>query len=340
MAYADAAVARAKDRERHRRRTRERIAAGLCPRCGKREPTPERSVCEPCTKKSNRASRARDARLRDAGLPRRDAARARAYERERSRREVAERRAAGICVRCGKAPAAPERTACEPCLEKRRASDRANYAAAKAAGKLYGGADPIVQRRAGRARSKRRQKQRVEAGLCIRCGKRRPEEEGTTCAPCREKRQAAERRQYAERKAAGRCTRCGGAVHDGLSRCVPCAAVEDASKCPERKNARSRKLYWKRKAAGLCTACGAPARGNGSRCPPCAKRSYESSGHFRGMPPHPPSFAVFLRDGEECLGVFDDEMEVAAFLAFEKLGRDRVEVVADRPWLETLAAWE
>ena len=77
------------------------------------------------------------------------------------------------------------------CLEKRRASDRANYAAAKAAGKPYGGADPVVQRRAGRARSKRRQKQRTEAGLCIRCGKRAPAEGGTTCTPCREKRKHA-----------------------------------------------------------------------------------------------------------------------------------------------------
>ena len=340
MTHADPETGKARDRERFRKRTAARKAAGQCPRCGHRPPALGRSVCAPCAEKSNRASRARNARLREAGLPRRDPARARAYERKRSRREAAERRAAGICVRCGKAPAAPDRTACEPCLEKRRASDRAKYAAGKAAGKPYGGASIEAKRRSGRAKSKRRQKQRVQAGLCIRCGKRRPEEEGTTCAPCREKRQAAERRQYAERKAAGRCTRCGGAVHDGLSRCVPCAAVEDASKCPERKNARSRKLYWKRKAAGLCTACGAPARGNGSRCAPCAKRSYESSGHFRGMPPHPPSFAVFLRDGEACLGVFDDEMEVAAFLAFEKLGRDRVEVVADRPWLETLAAWE
>ena len=339
MAYADPETGKVRDRERFRKRTAARKAAGLCPRCGRRPPAPGRSVCAPCAEKSNRASRARDARLRAEGKPRRDPAKAKAYERERSRREAAERREAGLCVRCGTAPAADGRKSCEKCLEKRRASDRANYAAGKAAGKPYGGADIEVKRRSARARSKRRQKQRVEAGLCIRCGKRAPAEGGTTCTPCRRKRQTAERRQYAERRAAGRCTRCGGAVHDGLSRCTPCAAVEDASKCPDRKNARSRRLYWKRRATNLCTACGAPSLG-GSRCPPCAKRSYESSGHFRGMPPHPPSFAVFLRDGDDCLGVFDDEMEVAAFLAFEKLGRDRVEVIADRPWLETLAAWE
>ena len=31
-------------------------------------------------------------------------------------------------------------------------------------------------------------------------------------------------------------------------------------------------------------------------------------------------------------------MEGAAYLAFEKVDRDRVEIVADRPWLASLAA--
>ncbi len=338
MAYADPEDGKARDRERFSKRTAARVAAGLCPRCGKTEPLPERTLCAGCAEKRNAASRARDARLRAAGRPRRDPARAKAYERKRARREAAERRAAGICVPCGKAPAAPDRTACEECLEKRRAADRARYAAGKAAGKPYGGADPAVKRRAGRARSKRRQKVRIEAGLCIRCGKRPPAEAGTTCAPCREKRQAAERRQYAERRAAGLCTRCGGPVHDGLSRCAPCAAIEDAAKCPERKNARSRHLYAERRAAGLCTACGAPSQGD-ARCAPCAKRSYEGSDHFRGMPVYPPSYAVFLRGADEPLAVLDDEMEVAAWLAFEKLDRNQVETVADAPEIASWAAW-
>ena len=255
MAYADPEVRKQRDRERFRRRTEERRAAGLCPRCGARPPASERTVCDGCAAKRNRASRAQDARLRKAGLPRRDPAKAKTYERKRAGRQAAERRAAGICVPCGKAPAAPERTACGECLEKRRAADRARYAAGKAAGKLYGGADPAAKRKSGRARSRRRQKERKEAGLCIRCG---------------------------------------GSVHDGLSRCAPCAAIEEATKCPERKNARSRRFYWKRRAAGLCTACGAPSQG-AARCAPCAKRSYEGSAHFRGMPLYTPSYAVFLR---------------------------------------------
>ena len=199
--------------------------------------------------------------------------------------------------------------------------------------------DPAAKRRAARAKSKRNQKARSEAGLCIRCGKQPPVEGGTTCMPCREKRQAAERRQYAERRAAGQCTRCGGPVHDGLSRCARCAVIEEASKCPERKNARSRELYAERRAQGLCTTCGAPSQG-ASRCAPCAEKSYHGSAHFRGMPVYPPRYAVFLRGADEPLAVLDDEMEVAACLAFEKLDRDRVEIVKDASLMASLTAWD
>ncbi len=58
------------------------------------------------------------------------------------------------------------------------------------------------------------------------------------------------------------------------------------------------------------------------------------------MPLYPPSYAVFLRGSDEPLAVLDDEMEAAAWLAFEKLARDQVEIVADRPWLASLTAWE
>ena len=339
MAYRDLEIGRARDRERFRRRAAQRRAKGSCPRCGLTPPAPGRSLCETCAGKRNAASRARDARLRAAGKPRRDPARALACERERTRRQTAERLALGVCTRCGKRPAAPERKNCEPCIEKRRAADRARYAPGKAAGKLYGGADVAVKRRGARAQSKKRQKARHDAGLCIRWGQHPPGEGGSTCVPCRDRRQAAERELYNARRAAGLCTRCGGPVFDGLSRCGPCAAIDEASRSPERKNAASRRLYAARRARGLCTACGAPSQG-ASRCQPCADGSYERSQHFRAMPLYPPSFAVILRDTDECLAEFDDEMEVAAWLAFEKLTRDQVEIVADRPWLTTLAAWE
>ena len=220
----------------------------------------------------------------------------------------------------------------------RRASDRAKYAAGKAAGLKYGGADPDAKKRAARARSKRRQKARIEAGLCIRCGKRPPAEGGTTCRTCRDRRQAAEREKYEQRRAAGLCTRCGGPAINGLSRCTPCAIAEEASHDPERKNARSRKLYSERRARGLCTSCGAPSQG-ASRCAPCAERSYHGSAHFRGIPVWDPTWTVIENATGEELGTFDSEADVALCLAFAKLGRDQVEVLHDASPMSSYASW-
>ena len=198
------------------------IAQGLCPKCGKRPPAPERSQCGPCLDKDAAAGRARDARLRAAGIPRRDPERATAYEREHRHRQIAERRAAGLCPECGDAPPAPGRTVCGPCGEERRTKARARYARGKAAGKLYGGRNVETRRRIGREKSARRLAARLAAGLCTSCGKGPPAADGTTCEPCREARRAFERDRYAERRAAGLCTDCGEPSH-GAARCEPCA---------------------------------------------------------------------------------------------------------------------
>ena len=188
------------DRARHHRRSAERAAQGLCPKCGKRPLAPDRTMCGPCGAKRNRASRARDARLRAAGMPRRDPERAKLYERERSRRKAEERRAAGLCVRCGKAPADSGRTVCGPCGETRRTSERARYAKAKAEGKLYGGRKVETKRRIGRERSRKRDEARRAAGLCTECGKHPPADGGASCESCRAARRAAERALYAARR--------------------------------------------------------------------------------------------------------------------------------------------
>ena len=333
-----AAKKRPGDRARHHRRTAERIAAGMCPRCGERPPAPERSQCEPCLEKDAAAGRARDARLRAAGLPRRDPAREREYRREHTRRQTEARKAEGLCTACGESPAAPGRVSCEPCLEKRRASDRAKYAAGKAAGKLYGGADPEVRRRAARARGKRRREAWREAGLCHRCGNPPAAEGGTICSPCQEKRRAKARRKYADRRAAGLCTKCGSPAFGGLTYCGPCAAIRDARRSSELKNAQSRQRYARRRAAGLCTDCGAPSQG-AARCAPCAEKSYHRSAHFKGIPVWDPSWTVIeIATGEE-LGTFDSVADIALCLAFAKLGRDQVEIVTDASPMSSLTSW-
>jgi len=206
MTVQDIEIRRARDLEPYHRQTAERRALGLCVKCGKRPPEPERSQCEPCLDMDRAAIRARDARLRAVGIPRRDCEKAREYERGRARRHTERRRAEGLCISCGNAPAAPGRVSCKPCLERRRAEDRARYAAGKAAGKSYGGANVETKRRSARAKGKRRRKAWREAGLCLRCGKPPAVEDGKICAPCQERRRAKERRKYAERRAAGLCT--------------------------------------------------------------------------------------------------------------------------------------
>ena len=79
---------------------------------------PDRSLCAPYDEKARAAGRARAARLPAEGKPTRDPHRAKQYARERSRRLHAERAAAGICTKCGRAEAARERTRCEPCAEE------------------------------------------------------------------------------------------------------------------------------------------------------------------------------------------------------------------------------
>ena len=331
MAYRNPEEGRARDRERFRQRTAGRIAQGLCPNCGKAPPEPERRLCAPCAGKRREAERVRDAKRRAAGKPR---YRNPETERARERRRAAERLAQGLCANCGKTPPEPDRTSCRRCAGKRRAAERARYAKAKAAGKLYGGRDPKERRRTARGRTKRRYDARREAGLCARCGERSPIEGHTACEPCRDERRAGERERYAARRADGLCGRCGETTFDGASRCGRCAALEAGRH--RWKNAASRKRYARRRARGECTDCGAPSQG-AARCEPCARRSYERSDHFRGLPPYPPSYTVIEVATGADHGTFESPAEVAACLAFARLSPDEVEIVSDVPAMA--ASW-
>ncbi len=338
MPYKDPNVGRQKDRERYHRRVAERRAAGLCPKCGKRAPMPDRNICPPCAGKARAAGRARDARLRAAGQPRRDKEKARAYERERASRQIADRIARGICTKCGVNSAEPHRRLCEPCAEKRRAYDCTRYAEARNRGEFYGGRDPELKRKAGRAASARRRRNRIAAGRCTCCG-REPASEGTTvCASCLEARRVADRERYRRRRAAGLCVICGQAAFADESCCGVCATVERERRDRSTKNARSRQRYWERRAAHRCTDCNQPSHG-ASRCASCAKRSYERSEHVRGMPLYPPSYTIVNPATGEDLGTWDSWEEVAMCLAFERLDIDDVEVLVDQSPMASLTAW-
>ena len=68
----------------------------------------------------------------------------RAQDLKRWHRRVAERRASGTCIRCGKRPPQPDRSDCDPCAEKRRKADL--------------------------ERHHKRTAERTALGLCPRCG--------------------------------------------------------------------------------------------------------------------------------------------------------------------------
>ncbi len=278
--------------------------------------------------------RARDEGRRTAGAPRNaDPEKARARERQRSRERTAERLARGLCRTCGREPSVPGRRECAPCAEVRRARQRERYREARAAGQRYGGRDPSTCREAARRARQRRR----EAGLCRACGASPPADGAILCEPCLTIRRAAERAAYAARRSAGLCTGCGAEAADGAARCARCAARQAAGVSREKKNAAKRRRYVRMRARRLCVSCGAPAPG-ASRCEPCARLSRACSDAWRGLPAWPARYTVIEIATGADHGTYDSEAEAAACLAFAKLSRDEVEIVADEPLIARYAA--
>ena len=92
----DPLLRRQRHRERARRRTAERVALGLCPRCGNGQPAPGRGVCETCADKRRAADRARAAKRREAGIKRIRNPEARNAEYRRARERAEQRFARGV----------------------------------------------------------------------------------------------------------------------------------------------------------------------------------------------------------------------------------------------------
>ena len=193
--------ARKAEYRRARQRAQDRLARGICTKCGRRPNEPDRRLCATCGERRRQRGRERYARARGDGLKYggKDPAAKRAQARRRSRDRQRARRKSSLCIRCGRRPPVKAGSSCTTCLENRRASDRQTYA----------------ERRA--------------AGLCTRCGKR-TFEGAPVCGPCavlddcyRETKNDANRRRYAERRAAWTCTHCGSRPSFGASRCEACA---------------------------------------------------------------------------------------------------------------------
>ena len=136
MPYKDPGKERACARRCYERIAAERTARGMCPRCGKAKPVPDRTLCRPCGEKRRRAERARHAKARAAGLlySGRDAERCRRSASDRSKRRNRARSDAGLCTRCGTNPPLEGGTVCQPCRELKRESEREHYARRRAVG--------------------------------------------------------------------------------------------------------------------------------------------------------------------------------------------------------------
>ena len=95
------------------------------------------------------------------------------------------------------------------------------------------------------------QRDRLAAGLCVRCGKRPPESDRKSCRICLDRALDATRRRVARLAAAGLCTRCGkSAAEPGFMSCAACGAYMRSS-----QNRRKRRNME----AGICQRCSRPA---------------------------------------------------------------------------------
>ena len=327
MPCRDPIVRRRRDRDRHRRRVETLIAAGLCVRCGHRAPVEGGRTCETCRRKRRDADRARAERRRDAGIRRVRDPESRAAEYARSKRRAAERQTAGKCVKCGRFPHEPERRLCAVCGERARQRDRERYAQARARGLAYGGRRPDAKRATARRRSRTRRRRRLEAGLCVRCGRRPPVNNGSSCEPCLQVRRAADKAAYRSRRSLGHCVRCAAATFDGERLCGPCTVIR-ARRQPAR-NAAARQRYADRVARQVCTQCGTAPSFGASRCDNCARKAYARSEHVRGLPVFAAEFTVVHAGTAELLGVFEDWEDVVLCLAFAGLEFDEVDVLTE-----------
>lgn len=135
-----------------------------------------------------------------------------------SKRITAERKAAGLCTRCGLIPPAPDHTKCYGCLED------CNTIAARHREKLRQG------------------------GQCLRCAAPL-DREGAECSTCliirADEQKPKQMQRYYKKRAQGKCTRCGRPSEKTL--CLVCVDMQASYK---------RNMEAKRREQGLCPNCG------------------------------------------------------------------------------------
>lgn len=105
------------------------------------------------------------------------------------------------------------------------------------------------------------QRERLEAGLCLQCGRRPPSEGHRMCRRCLAVKRERRQRLYNDRLSHGLCPVCGGKRgFDDIIYCHRCRQRQDEavkrSFNRERYNAVRRRVRRRFKKSGLCTECG------------------------------------------------------------------------------------
>jgi hypothetical protein len=144
-----------------------------------------------------------------------------------------ERRAAGLCSRCGEPPM-PGKSRCKLCADAHNLQNR----------------DRAIKRAA--------------AGRCPKCGGR-PVEGKSHCQRCTDGIARRSATRYSGLKSRGICIRCREKPAAGGA--VTCKDCIDGRK--DRRDKLDAERYEARKAAGLCFRCGEPAMPGNARCRDC-----------------------------------------------------------------------
>lgn len=153
-----------------------------------------------------------------------------------SRKRYNDRKAAGLCTRCGAVPPKDGILLCAECSE----SEKARLKSAE------------YHKRYIRKETNATKKRRLAARLCENCGLVPPCVGKRMCTECAAKRNARDRELVRERLAAGLC-HCGNERAEGYSCCQGCID-------------RQRKNRKRRIDSGICTRCQDPVQPNRTHC--------------------------------------------------------------------------
>ena len=203
MPYKDPEKERACGRRRYERITAERLARGMCPRCGRAKPAPDRTLCRPCGEKTAQG-RARKMREGQGGRHTIRRQRPGTVPRVCTRQEQAARSGTA-----GRAHVHALWHTSHP-LKVARCANRATWHGVTGSGNnMPRGGPPVYAAGAARRRP-------AMPPCCDRCAR-------SAAKRSRKKaKNTRSRRRYVRRRVRGLCIDCA-APSQGASRCPPCA---------------------------------------------------------------------------------------------------------------------